>query len=304
MTLQANNLDKAKEAMQDIYANPELTARQKRRLVNKLRRPHLDEIAKLEREENRLNHQRVLIEQAKVALDDFVNWSKGGEITLQKLGESGIHKLADAVEEDRTIWLAETPEYEQEVMRLVHDYLDTAQTFVVQHDWAAAFKNAQDFDGEVSLPYEKCAFEFRMNGYRLIAFVHDFEKAIFAMEADGCWVVTAIEDNAAWVGFILGQIRAICIALDAEVAESEVIRAPHRLNMQREKKGKTPLYDYRIVSLTKRHRIKGLGEPTGAKKRLHFRRGHWRHFETHKTWIKWMLVGSPDLGFIDKEYRL
>jgi hypothetical protein len=30
----------------------------------------------------------------------------------------------------------------------------------------------------------------------------------------------------------------------------------------------------------------------------------WRHFVSHKTWIKWTLVGDPDLGFIDKEYRL
>jgi hypothetical protein len=47
----------------------------------------------------------------------------------------------------------------------------------------------------------------------------------------------------------------------------------------------------------------GEREP-GRKKRLHFRRGHWRHYETHKTWIKWMLVGDPDLGFIEKQYRL
>jgi hypothetical protein len=33
-------------------------------------------------------------------------------------------------------------------------------------------------------------------------------------------------------------------------------------------------------------------------------RGHWRHYERHKTWIKWTLVGDPDLGFVDKHYRL
>jgi len=31
---------------------------------------------------------------------------------------------------------------------------------------------------------------------------------------------------------------------------------------------------------------------------------HWRHFENHKTWIKWHLRGDPCLGFIDKHYRL
>lgn len=37
---------------------------------------------------------------------------------------------------------------------------------------------------------------------------------------------------------------------------------------------------------------------------LHFRRGHWRHYGEYKTWIKWMLVGDPELGFVDKMYKL
>lgn len=36
----------------------------------------------------------------------------------------------------------------------------------------------------------------------------------------------------------------------------------------------------------------------------HIDRAIWRRFETHKTWIKWTLVGDPDLGFIEKHYRL
>ena len=39
-------------------------------------------------------------------------------------------------------------------------------------------------------------------------------------------------------------------------------------------------------------------------KRLHFVRGHWRRYEEHKTWIRWRLRGDPDLGFIDKSYRI
>ena len=29
-----------------------------------------------------------------------------------------------------------------------------------------------------------------------------------------------------------------------------------------------------------------------------------QHGDRWRTWIKWMLVGDPDLGFVDKEYRL
>jgi hypothetical protein len=103
------------------------------------------------------------------------------------------------------------------------------------------------------------------------------------------------------------NIRSICIALDAEVAVTEVIRAPHRLNHQREKQGKKPVLDHHVVNLARRSRVEPL--PSAGDRearwhpRLHFRRGHWRHFEDHKTWVRWCLVGDPDLGFIDKEYR-
>jgi hypothetical protein len=106
---------------------------------------------------------------------------------------------------------------------------------------------------------------------------------------------------------IWDQIRAICIALDAQVATAEVIRAPVNLNEKRAKAGKSPLSDYRVVDLARRHRIANPAAGTagtGTRKRLHFRRGHWRHYETTKTWVKWCLVGNPDLGFINKHYRL
>jgi hypothetical protein len=93
--------------------------------------------------------------------------------------------------------------------------------------------------------------------------------------------------------------------LDAEVAVHSVVRAPHALNVKRKNEGKIPIFDHHIVKLSDRHRAsaKRFGD-THKSPRLHFRRGHWRHFQTHKTWIKWMLVGDPELGFVDKEYRL
>jgi hypothetical protein len=104
------------------------------------------------------------------------------------------------------------------------------------------------------------------------------------------------------------QIRAICIALDAEVATHTVVRAPHKLNVKRERDGKCPLFDYRVVSLSRRSRALGMPRSTlgqtPTRKRLHFRRGHWRHYAEFKTWVRWTLVGNPELGFIDHEYRL
>lgn len=64
------------------------------------------------------------------------------------------------------------------------------------------------------------------------------------------------------------------------------------------------------MSLARRHeRADRLPTPAGAfehhtRKRLHFRRSHWRHYVSHKTKIPWTLVGDPNLGFVEKEYRL
>lgn len=107
---------------------------------------------------------------------------------------------------------------------------------------------------------------------------------------------------------IVAAIRAICVALEAEVAATEVVRTPHKLNHARERRGRQPIFSYHTVNLARRSRVERL--PADAdhepawRVRLHFRRGHWRHFENHKTWIKWMLVGDPDLGFVDKHYKL
>ena len=192
--------------------------------------------------------------------------------------------------------------------------------FVVQHDWASAFKGAQDFDGgEFRWPYDICSFEFRLSGKTVIAVCFQDPKkellketngigCILFYEQDGYWVTFGEKDRTSMQGMYLwDHLRAIAIALEAEVAVHEVVRAPHAANKKRVEAGKVPMNDFHVVSLARRARGKPLQAAAGdvnGSRRLHFRRGHWRHFETHKTWIKWMLVGNPDLGFIAKEYRL
>jgi hypothetical protein len=125
----------------------------------------------------------------------------------------------------------------------------------------------------------------------------------------------------AWIGELAAEIRAVCIMLDAKVAVAEPrSHAGEGLNKKRLREGKTPLKDYHIVTLAKRLRADyERGDPTGIKKRLHWRRGHWRHFTTpggkemyidaegitrSRTWINWQLVGNESLGFVEKHYRL
>lgn len=206
------------------------------------------------------------------------------------------------------------------------------QSFVVEHDWLAAFAGTPDFDGDEipPLPFEKCCFEFLVNGVRILAFVGMKEDeslySFLSIGYKGRWYgnreewrngelaagpgVFASEDSVIGkskvIPFIRGQIRAVCIMLDAEVAVREVRRVSEKLNRSRARSGKTPLKDYHVVSLARKFRADRTESATSgehARKRCHWRRGHWRHYADHKTWIKWMLVGDPALGFVEKSYR-
>ena len=108
---------------------------------------------------------------------------------------------------------------------------------------------------------------------------------------------------------LLAQVRAICITLEAQVAEAIPARAPYKRNEPRKDRGALPALSHHTVSLVRRaHRAAPLPRDVDhdprRSPRLHLRRGHWRHFDDHKTWIAWQLVGDPDLGFIEKDYRL
>ncbi len=196
----------------------------------------------------------------------------------------------------------------------IEDFLaEDPQIFTVEHDWAAAFEGATDFDGgSYQLPYDRCCFEFLLNDLRVCALARQTDgkepEINFWASKNDAWVgIDPVRDlNLAASGVaVFRNIRAVCIALDAAVAYSNVVRVPEKMNQARVRMGKDPLPDYRIVKLQQRPRAIPAAEheSTGARRRLHFRRGHWRHFPAHKTWIKWTLVGDPDMAFVDKHYR-
>lgn len=185
--------------------------------------------------------------------------------------------------------------------------------FVVEHDWASAFKNATDYnDGTYNLPYEMCAFEFRISGQACLVLSDQLDKDLPPKHrfysCFGEYWASEDEDKEQPLAFAFAksQIKAICVALDAEVATRHVERVKESVNRKRIEEGREPFYSYHIVRLNRQFRVANpsSGGGTQGKKRLHFRRGHWRHFAEFKTWVRWTLVGNPELGFIDKEYRL
>lgn len=296
------------EAVMDTIRNdPSLSPYQKKLRAHRILKGVQEQITA---EEKELSAKRVTLSWAEDVLEaskTFPEWEKA-QPKLEKNDCSRLHNLiADLKLTKRMMGKAQ----------MKGDDVDTIEwekmvPFVVQHDWAGAFKNAGDYaDGGFNLPNEMCAFEFRISGRSV---------TILAFQAEDCepsyqWYVQfghywlSHDENEMYPAkqFALDQVKAICVALDAEVATRTMVRAPEKLNRKREADGKLPLYSYHIVNLNRRYRTANpstAGGSAQSKKRLHFRRGHWRHYAEFKSWVRWTLVGNPDLGFVDKEYRL
>lgn len=279
--------------------------------LNILRDEHKKKSAELEEKQLELE-----------SLDKLISWTEL-PMKLEKNDCSRLHKFIEAKDKRRIVHSLDKETGEYTRLKSLDDDpkgewtardWDNLNTFVVQHDWAAAFQNAGDYAAgdAYKLPYPECCFEFRITGMNVLILagqtpeqpIPDFVEFV---DTGAYWVANTKQDAHPSFQLAVAQIKAICVALEAECATHEVTRAPEKLNKKREKEGKVPLYSYHVVSLARRSRVANpltIPGESGRKVRLHFRRGHWRHYQTHRTWIKWMLVGDPDLGFVDKEYRL
>jgi hypothetical protein len=248
-------------------------------------------------------------------------WVSQRNFRLEPVQDSALHKaLSDhfPVEKLDIPSIAPDPGF-----RLRSSY----NAFLIQHDWSALLSRADIDSGAIRLPFEACCFEVGVSGRRVCALVDCKHGEPFQM-------VTMLQTKHGWfypdvwsvesgelggrgslgeedfshriADLIWPQIKAIAISLDAEVATATAIRAPHLLNEQRARRGLLPIFEHRVLSLAHKPQAMPLAasEPTGRHPRAHLRRGHWRHYRTHKTWIRWMLVGDLRLGFIDKDYRL
>jgi hypothetical protein len=273
------------------------------RVVVKIQKQYRDEVKRVAAEERALSKEIDRKKRLLDAMGDLAKWQISA--SLERNDCSRLHKLKEAMPDGRVIDGAKG----NEVAAVSPAVMGVEHTFVIQHNWAAAFEGAEGLDGDsYRLPYDVCAFEFRLGNRTVIltaAQSGDSQKFTSFIEAGDFWYSPELPVPKL-IAWLWTQVRAICIALDADVATETVIRASCKLNEKRARTGKSPLPDYRVVDLARRHRIANpaAASGTGTRKRLHFRRGHWRHFETSKTWVKWCLVGNPDLGFIQKSYSL
>lgn len=104
---------------------------------------------------------------------------------------------------------------------------------------------------------------------------------------------------------VLEFIEAMsCSNVRAEVSSP----APKFLNKKRAKKGKTPIFEYRTltIDLPQPQTIRGEESlPSGrASPRIHLRRGHVRRLPEKKIWVNAAVIGSKEKGVVHKDYGL
>lgn len=84
----------------------------------------------------------------------------------------------------------------------------------------------------------------------------------------------------------------------------EAIKAGKHINKSRAKKGKAPLFDYKILALdfASKGLANGQGENRENFKRSHLRRGHIRKLKDKTIWVNGCLVNGKKKGYVQKDY--
>lgn len=165
-----------------------------------------------------------------------------------------------------------------------------------------------------SMSFTICARTHRWFYYQLKVVNGELKHALPDEQARREYSAMGLERQAfasALSHFVIKQIEAVCVLLDVGLFETDVVRASKTANNKRLRNGKTPFFDHHELKV-KLTRASAAVDPVGnsgePSVRLHIRRGHWHHFHTKegkvRKWLKAMWVGDPDLGFVDKIYRL
>lgn len=101
---------------------------------------------------------------------------------------------------------------------------------------------------------------------------------------------------------IVGFLAAISCS-NSKVMDDQL--PDKKLNISRQKKGKTPFYQYKVLTIggDKSASSGGLGSKHNSP-RMHVRRGHIRRLADKTIWVNSMVVGNRKNGIVEKEYRV
>jgi hypothetical protein len=119
--------------------------------------------------------------------------------------------------------------------------------------------------------------------------------------------VRAMRDVADEAMSVIHLLTALCL----DKGRHEVLPAPVKLNKKRAKKGRVPMYEYKILDIVADvlHTPQPADKPhqggTHASPRMHKRRGHVRRLHSGRTtWVRNAIIGKPGSGTVEKEYAV
>ncbi len=110
------------------------------------------------------------------------------------------------------------------------------------------------------------------------------------------------------------EALAIChlmTALSLDKGRHETLPAPEKLNRKRAKKGRVPLFEYKVLDIVADvlHQRKETAHERSSghhsSPRMHTRRGHVRRLASGQTtWVRNAIIGKPGHGQIIKQYAV
>lgn len=98
-----------------------------------------------------------------------------------------------------------------------------------------------------------------------------------------------------------------CAVLNCQNIQTEVINPPAKLNKNRAKADKPPLFSYHVLQINEKSSQSSTGVNSGTHRspRSHLRRGHIRRLKDKITWVRSSMVNTSSTdGKIAKEYKI
>lgn len=218
----------------------------------------------------------------------------------------------------------------KEVHKLTHSAVSPAMWFDIGRVDGPAPDELANLPQLLRLPFERCALVGvdQLNYKHLCLFVQVEPDAVTAVlyfmcasgwsrtslfaitVQNGCFAAhqvygeeTPTQEEA---GFVTGLLYTWLSLLQTHSGDAyePVIRATFT-NRRKSAEGKPPSYSWNTVVVPAMQRAGVALGGTHASPRLHERRGHWSKLEGgRQVWVRDCLVGNPDLGVVEKDYKL
>lgn len=146
--------------------------------------------------------------------------------------------------------------------------------------------------------FDPCAIDFR--GGKSVA----WEGAdVFPEFYADCSREDVEEELAGMFSSGFNALVEFCMTVNCENVAQGQIPPSAALNQKRVSNGKTPFFSYRYPRIPTPHPDTPSLGGTHASPRLHLRRGHLRRLSSERVvWVRHALVGSEELGVVDKSY--